>query len=512
MTKRGKDDGDRNVDGTLPKDPAEGTEPMDADTSVRKATLRLVKDAGQQEALPLPSDPHAEAQLLASLMWAASFAPDALSFVHVRDHVSPEMFFTPGHAAIFAAIGEVARAQKHAEPVVVHSELVRQREERLAGGLEYLEQLVATAQAVSEARARAYADAIRDAWSRRRVVRLGEQIASEAKRAGQTAASVLESATQQVTEMVKDLPADSHTLTSLQVAKTLNDDLSKPDNSNVLETGFWSIDRMMSGGLYPKEVTLLAARTSVGKSSLAAAIAHGVAERNNGVHVLYVSLEMPAKSFMGRVVSARTGIAYKNIRRRTLTPKAHAQIVDELKRMATLGVHYSDSQLQTCLTMQASADRLANQVARSGGRLGLLVVDHLGLVKPVSRKGSREQEVAEISRWTRFVAEQIGCHVLGLVQVAREAERQGKSTMPRLHHLRESGALEQDADSVLILHREKDANGVKFLRKNGVLAMAKGRNDGTDEIQLRVDPWCLRFLPEVDLPPSDDDDDEHEDE
>lgn len=499
MTKRGKDDGERLLDGTLPKNPGDGTEPMAVDTSARKATLRLVRDTTEESALPLPSDPMAEAQLLASLLWAAAFAPDALSFVHVRDAVSSEMFFAPGHADIFEAIGEVSRANKLPEPVVVHSELVRRRVERTAGGLEYLEQLVATAQAVSEKRARAYADAIRDAWARRRVAIVGEEITRAAKRGGADAGAVLGDAVQRVTALAKNLPANSHTLTSQEVAKILNKDLGTPDNISTLNTGLWSVDRMM-GGLHPKEVTLLAARTSVGKSALAAAIAHGVAENNPNTHVLYISLEMPARSFMGRVVSARTGVAYKKIRRKTLTQIEHSLIVRELAAMSHLGVHYSESQTQSCMTMQVSAERLANTLAASGARLGLIVVDHVGLVKPTTAKPSREQEVAEISRWTRFSAEQLGCHVLGLVQVAREAERQGKNTMPRLHHLRESGALEQDADTVLILHREKDASGVKFLKQNARLAMAKGRNDGTDEIALRVDPWCLRFKPEFDSP------------
>lgn len=509
MSKRGKDDGDRLLDGTLPADPAEGTEPMPADTSARKATVRLVQDTVPEDELPMPSDPHAEAQLLAALMWAASFAPAVLTHVHVRDIVATEMFFTPGHQVIYEAMGAVTRAGKHPEPVVVHSELVRKREERKAGGLEYLEKLVTTAQAVSEKKARAYAEAIRESWARRQVAKLGQDIASNAKRGGAEASAVLESAVASVAELMKELPAASGTITSVELAKIVNEELSEPGKTGALRTGFWNIDKLM-GGLFPQEVTLLAARTSVGKSSLAAALAHGVAENNKGVHVLYASLEMPAKAFMMRVAASRSGISYRKIRRRTLSPIDHGKVLSAIKDMAALGVHYLDSQTQTCMTMQSSAQRIANTLAATGERLGLLVVDHIGLVKASSKKPSREQEVAEISRWTRFAAEQLGCHCLALVQVAREAEKQGKNTMPRLHHLRESGALEQDTDNVLILHREKDANGVKFLRQNAKLAMAKGRNDGTGETELAVDPWCLRFRPPTETEPQDDDSDEDE--
>ena len=185
------------------------------------------------------------------------------------------------------------------------------------------------------------------------------------------------------------------------------------------------------------------------------------------------------------------------IRRGTLSSDESSRIFAEVEKLYRMPLYFLDKQQQSMMTIYAGATKLAAKLARDGKKLALIVVDHIGLVMPssnASAKRNREQEVAEASRGLRFLASEFHCHVFGLAQIGRDAaKRKGTDSMPQLHELRESGSLENDADNVLILHREFDAHNMPVPNVPAKLAVAKSRNDKRDFMLLRFEPEFVRF-------------------
>jgi replicative DNA helicase len=231
-------------------------------------------------------------------------------------------------------------------------------------------------------------------------------------------------------------------------------------------------------------------------SALATHIAFNTTEQDENAAVLYISLEMPSESFVKRMLASRAGVPLKKLRRQCVDERDMQRMIGVVAEFQTSEVHFIESQIQTMMSIHTTAQRLERSLVLSGKRLALIIIDHIGLVRPAagSEKKSREQQVAEISRGMRALAEKHNCHVMGLAQISRESEKQtGGDTTPRIHHLRESGALEQDPDNVLILHRQRDKGG-KFIDGDpGKLFVAKARNDELGMIELDVDMSCMKF-------------------
>lgn len=496
-TTKAKDDNARAQERNLSNDPSADARPMPADTEVRKATVRLVTENVKAEDLPLPNDVHAEAQLLATLLWHGTNAPPSLTVSDVQDLLeSEDRFFSPPHRVIFKAMLTVHSGMQVTSITLVHGRLVHWRSTREAGGIEYLEQLVASASPMSGQTLRAHATAIRDAWARRQMIALMADVGNEARRGKATSEAIVEKAHTGLVNIASLLSASSTYLSFAQVAADVLRNVGS-GKTDALPTGLTELDEM-TGGWYPQEVTIIAARTSVGKSALATQFAFdAVAQRPNEA-VLYVSLEMPARQFVARILASRSGVSLRSIRRHRVTVEELKQLEAAEHAMQSTRVYFVDSQLQTIMSISAIASRLNAALIREGKRLSKIIVDHLGLVKPspeTARK-PREQQVSENSRGLKYLAQHHRCHVMGLAQIGREAEKQqGKSKMPMLHHLRESGSIEQDAENILIIHREKDANG--WFKKNtpAKLNVAKARNDGLGLIWLAFEERIGRFVP-----------------
>jgi replicative DNA helicase len=500
-----KDENDRLLDGTLPQDPEEGTAPIAGAAPVRAATARLMAKEP-----PLPSDPHAEAALLAALLWSGVYAPGALTPNSVRDILeSSEMFHSAAHRAIWDAIVDVSDKKLSVDQVSVHSSLVRARADAAAGGIAYLDELIASAVATPEAKLRAHAQAIRDTWVRRAMIAAAREIETVA-RSGETAASdVVMKAQDLVTGISKSASTDS---SFVRISNCLADIIKTMGDGRGfgISTGFRDIDDA-SAGLFRCETTILGARTSVGKSALAVAVAKNVAASSHEGHklaVMYVTLEMPAQAFTARVISSLSEVDAKKLRRHTVAPggEEYARVLRAADLIGRLPIYFVGGQRHSMLSIHGAATKLTAKLQREGISLALIVVDHVGLVRPsaASLKSTREQQVAEVSRGLRFLAEQHNCHVMGLAQINRMAELRKPGSMPQLSDLRESGSLEQDADNVWLLHRDFDEKRRPIPGKPAKLALAKQRNDGQAFVLLKCEPQFVRFS-DWDGPPESDD-------
>jgi len=494
MTNKAKDENDRLLDGTLPDDPISGTVLIAAPPAARATTLRLVRDDVDPHDLPDPSDVQAEAALLAALLWCGAFSPGTLTVNVVRDLLDePSVFFSSAHREIFKAICTLHEAGTPPDPVLVHSELIAHGRAHKAGGIEYLEQLVASATVCSNDKLRKYAQAIRDAWTRRRLITVAKQSIEDARGGKLGIGDMLNKAQTAVAEVAATSVKDA---SIISIGQCIQQRAALAKCATGLPTGFRDLDAIFPG-FQPEQVSVIAARTSVGKSALAIQLAMNVVSRRElNAGVLYITLEMSPEKFTDRVLSSMTKISTDALERDDLTDQERRNLLVAEGLIHDLPIFFGTSQTQTLLNIRDRANALNAELGPKGVRLGLIVVDHVGLVRPMNRLLHREQQVAETSRGLRWLASNFKCHVIGLAQISREAEkRSGADKMPRLHEMRESGALEQDPDLVFMLHRDFDKFNKPVPDKPAILNVAKARNLGIrgQNVFLKCEPQFVRF-------------------
>jgi replicative DNA helicase len=475
------DDNDKAQAGTLPADPF-------ADT--KRTQLRAVKP-GEARTPPEPCDVPAERALLGAMLWAAQNAPERLRVRAVTDILDTGTpFYIKAHGDIYDAMRACLEEKAEHDTVAVHAALVRAGTDRSVGGMSTLQALQDQASTVSENQARVYAEKIRDAWARRMVIAEARALAEDAK-AGKLPTETLIAQAQALTKAAAERSAQRASFVWLKDSvESLASRVLAGEKNPAISTGLSTIDDMLNGGLRPREVSVLAARLNVGKSLLAAQIAEHMVTDNEKYGVLYVTLEMPHEMFTARLLAAKSGVALGNVRRMVFNQTQMQDFMLAAQKAIPKRLAFADSPTQTLAAVYATASAVSRSLAREGRMLAMVVIDHIGLVKPSAealKKANREQQVAETSRGQRLIANELGCHVMGIAQIGREAEKQSPGAMPRVHQLRESDGIGQDADTVLILHRERDKTTGIFCDKPPALALAKGRMDETGIILLELD-------------------------
>lgn len=496
MAEAARDENDRLRDGTLPANPGDDAVPIPLESQARKTAAKLA--AGDGRAPPMPSDVTAETALLAALLWCGTYAAATHTPSTVSDLLDREdMFFLPAHRAIWSAMVALRARSAPCDATAVHSELVRERKERVAAGMEYLEQLVASAAPATDLKLREYAESIRETWMRRQLIEAARALATDARTGKGFASDIAHAHATKLADAAGRGARDaSYVHVSVPLSRTLRK-AQEPQRDSALTTGIAKLDELLFGGLRRRQVTVLAARTSVGKSALALDIALSAHEASPTEAVLYVSMEMSEDEFTDRMMSSRARVETKKILGGCVDVEEFDRMVEVARRIKTEEIYFNVKQNLTMAQIRGIATKVTRETISKGKRLGMIVIDHIGLVRPTTRKPSREQEVAETSRELRTLANDYDCHVLALAQVGREAEKQtGKNKMPQLHHLRESGSIEQDTNNVLILHRERTKDGRGFVADQpAILAIAKARNAELGRVWLAVEPKFVRFSP-----------------
>jgi replicative DNA helicase len=267
-----------------------------------------------------------------------------------------------------------------------------------------------------------------------------------------------------------------------------------------VSTGLQALDGMLSGGLRPGELTIIAARPSMGKTALALNIAEHVAEHVGPV--LFISCEMSAQALCDRAISARAGVAVGELRRlRTLDRETYRRVLAAADAVAKLPLRIVDDASLALARLRQHARRAAADARREGRPLRLIAVDYLQLLTaPGNDRERRDLEIGAISRGLKAIARELNVPVVCLSQLNRAAERR-EGNRPRMSDLRESGSIEQDADVVILLHREDyyagndprwaDANADRV--GTAELIIAKQRNGATGTVDLDWNPELCRF-------------------
>jgi replicative DNA helicase len=397
--------------------------------------------------------------------------------------VVPDDFSSVAHAQIFAAMIGLDATRRVVDSLTLAEELKVRGQLAAVGGPAYLmglDQVVPVA-----ANASHYAEIVKDQALRRRLASAGREIMELASQETGEVASLLDEAERRVFVLAEKKREGELKAIKELMEQTLDLlDKMKMASSGItgLSTGYVDLDQMLTG-LHPGELLILAARPGIGKTSLAMNIATYVALKEKKAVGIF-SLEMPASQLLMRLLASTARVDMKRLRGGRLTPHDEEKFQEVAAELYTAPMYIDDSGSLTAFDLRSKARRLKQKDAN----LGLIVVDYLQLMHQKGKVESRQLEVSEISRALKTLAKELEVPILALSQLNRKVEDR-KGGQPMLSDLRESGAIEQDADVVMFIHRaddegdESDGEG----RRGAIpveLIVAKQRNGPTGTIDL----------------------------
>jgi len=442
-----------------------------------------------QQIAQLRVPPHsieAESSVLGGLLL------DNTAWDRMGDLLTDNDFYRHEHKLIFAAISTLINNSKPADVITVYEQLQNQGKAEGMGGLGYLNSLAQYVPSASNIRR--YAEIVRERSILRKLVTASDEIATNAfSPQGRPVERILDEAEQKIFNIGEE---GSRMKQGFQSMDTLVVDLmdrvqemaDNPNDITGVPTGFYDLDRMTSG-LQAGDLVVLAARPSMGKTAFAINIAEHVA-LNEGLPVAVFSMEMGAAQLAVRVVGSIGRIDQGHLRTGKLTDEEWPRLTDAIERLRTVSLHIDETAGLTSSELRANARRLA----RKCGKLGLIVVDYLQLMTGSSGGDgeNRATELGEISRGLKMLAKELQCPVIALSQLNRGVE-QRTDKRPMMSDLRESGAIEQDADIIMFIYRDDYYN--KDSKDPGVaeIIIGKQRNGPTGAVRLTFLKPLTRF-------------------
>jgi replicative DNA helicase len=401
-------------------------------------------------------------------------------------------FYRYEHKLIYAAIGALINASKPADVITVSEQLQNQGKTAEMGGLAYLNSLAQYVPSASNIRR--YAEIVRERSILRKLVSASDEIATNAfNPQGKAIDRILDEAEQKIFNIGEEGSRMKQGFQSMDtlVVELLDRVQEMADNPNDITgvpTGFYDLDRMTSG-LQPGDMVVLAARPSMGKTAFAINIAEHVA-LNEGLPVAVFSMEMGASQLAVRVVGSIGRIDQGHLRTGKLSDEEWPRLTEAIEKLRTVSLHIDETPGLTPSELRANARRLARQC----GKLGLIVVDYLQLMSGSGGSGgdNRATELGEISRGLKMLAKELQCPVIALSQLNRSVE-QRTDKRPMMSDLRESGAIEQDADIIMFIYRDDYYN--KDSKDPGVaeIIIGKQRNGPTGTVRLTFLKNLTRF-------------------
>ena len=422
-----------------------------------------------------PHSVEAEQAVLGGLML------DNSSWDAVADRLTSEDFFRRDHQLIFEAIATLAADNEPLDAVTLAEQLERNDQLEAGGGLAYLATL--TRETPSAANIRAYADIVRERAQLRRLIHVGGEIASNAfNTEGRTISELIDDAERQVFEIAESgRKANSGFVPIRDMLGQMVDRLDMlHQNQGQLtgvSTGFTELDRM-TAGLQPGDLVVVAGRPSMGKTSFALNIGENAALGRNAVPVAVFSMEMSRDQLGLRMISSLGRINQSQLRTGNFGDEEWSRINGAINMMKSAPIYIDDTAALTPTEVRARARRLKRQHG-----LGLIIVDYLQLMQVPGNKENRATEISEISRSLKALAKELGVPVIALSQLNRSLE-QRPNKRPVMSDLRESGAIEQDADVIMMIYREEVYE--KDTPRKGIadIIITKQRNGPTGDVSL----------------------------
>jgi replicative DNA helicase len=445
--------------------------------------------AGDSEVARLRVPPHsieAEQSVLGGLLL------DNSAWDRAGDLLTDSDFYRYEHKAIYKAIGDLVAHSRPADVITVYEQLQSHGKAEECGGISYLNAL---AQSVpSAANLRRYAEIVRERAVLRKLIEASDEIATNAfNPQGRSVSQILDEAEGRVFQIGEEGQRSKQGFQRMdQLVVSLIDRVTELHDNGAedvtgIRTGFYDLDKM-TAGLQPGDLVVLAARPSMGKTAFALNIAENVAVQE-GLPVVVFSMEMGASQLALRMVGSLGRIDQSHLRTGRLNDDEWGRLSESVDRLKNASVFIDE----TAALNQAELRARARRQARICGKLGLIVVDYLQLMSGSSGSDeNRATELGEISRGLKALAKELQCPVIALSQLNRSVESRNDKR-PMMSDLRESGAIEQDADVIMFIYRDDYYN--KESKEPGVaeIIIAKQRNGPVGDFKLAFLKPLTRF-------------------
>lgn len=439
----------------------------------------------QAEPVEPLADTEAERAVLGAMMTEKAVIPRVIALL---GHTS-DAFFTTDHQLIYTAILEVYERVSNADPLLVANELNRTNQLNRTGGADYLYELQAPI--VETESTEFYAEILHEKATRRRLTQASSQIRELAMDEDVELADVMNQAQEAVFELGQTDAQRGFTRIRPLLTQSIDEIeklFHKEERFLGVPTGFMDFD-VMTSGLQPGNFIIIAARPSMGKTTLVLNVAQNIAlEQARPVAIF--SLEMPAQDIVMRMLSAEAQIDFGRLRTGNFSEDYWRPLTEGASRLAEAPILINDNRGLTVQALRAESRRLKGEHEN----LSLIIVDYLQLLRGTGRYNSREQEISEISRALKVLAWELNVPIIACSQLSREVERR-PDKQPQLSDLRESGAIEQDADLVAFLYREDYYQEDEQVddRVEAHLLIKKQRNGPTGTVALYFTKKQMRF-------------------
>ena len=433
----------------------------------------------------LPFNLEAEVGVLGSIMLMPETCDEIVNVLR------PDDFFDEAHQILFRQIMEMHGNGKKIDPLLLRERLIANNEFESVGGAARLAEIFTSVP--NAAHVTYYANIVCNKATSRNLIATCSTLLNEAYRPDGDPHALLNDAEQKVFAIRESRQSNN----LAPIDEILSDAMDRLDarvrgegQEGTVETGFTDLDRM-TGGLHASELVILAARPSMGKTACAMNIAEQVALKARKP-TLFVSLEMASIELIERMLCSVAKVNGHRLRNGTLPAVDRKRLVKVAGELSTIPLFIDDSPTRNVSEIAGAARR----IKRQQGELGLVVIDYLQLIQPDNANDPRQEQVAKIARRLKGLARELKTPVLCLSQLNRQAE-DSRDHRPRLSHLRESGAIEQDADVVMFVHREsyfkKGQNDDDVDQHEALIIVEKQRNGPTGDVELHWERDFTRF-------------------
>jgi replicative DNA helicase len=433
------------------------------------------------EKVGMPYSEEAEVAVISSMLM------DMGATAEVSTTLSPDDFYFPAHSIIYSAILDVYNKGQKVDIVTVVERLKKNDLLEKVGGSSFVASFVKGN--ISAENIIYYADIVSEKSILRDLIKKSKTIIDKASSAKEEVEEVLDEAENLIFDVRKKKSYERvKPITPLlkEVMKIIEERAEKKSMLTGISTGIIELDKM-SCGFQNAELVILAARPSVGKTALALNLASHISIKQN-VPVLFFSLEMHWESLIFRLLSAESRIEGNRIRGGYIKEDEWVALTSAVSRLTEAPFYIDASPAMTIFELRAKSRRMKKKY-----NIGIIFADYLQLIKGPQFQ-TREQEVAAISRALKSIAMELNLPVIALSQLSRQPERRGKDSKPILSDLRESGAIEQDADFVMFIHRpDQFEKSSEAPEEKAELIISKQRNGPIGEFEVAFSRKYARF-------------------
>ena len=418
-----------------------------------------------------PHDPEAEQAVLSSILM------DKEAIITASEILKPEDFYNPANQAVFEAARELFAKNIPIDAITIKDKLIEKGVFEEIGGLPYIASI--TSASANSVNIKHYADIVEGKSILRSLISASSEISGHSYKSDEDVNQILDLAE----KSIFDISQKRHTGSAIHISDITVSVFEKIEEAYAngkkitgIPTGFMDFD-FKTAGLQPSDLILIAARPSMGKTALALNIVQNAAIRQ-GIPVAVFSLEMSSNQLVNRILCSEAMVDAQKVKTGDLTEDDWPKLIEAMGPISEAPIYIDDTPGITPMELRAKCRRLKIEHG-----IGLVVIDYLQLMSSDSGRDSRQQEISEISRSLKAIAREMDVQVIALSQLSRACE-QRSDKRPMLSDLRESGAIEQDADIVAFLYREEYYFPDTEKKNQAELIIAKQRNGPTGTVDL----------------------------